>query len=75
MNTTKHEAHRLAGDRNQCPSCGEFFNSTLAFDKHRTGDYPARHCLSPDAMVAKGMAVSSAGFWVSKPRPEMLCQT
>ncbi|MGF6839881.1 hypothetical protein QF001_003748 [Paraburkholderia youngii] len=65
---------RLTGDRNQCPSCGEYFNSTSAFDAHRTGPYgtPAdpvahRHCLSIDEMTRKGMSQNKAGFWIEKP--------
>lgn len=64
---------RLTGDRNQCPTCGEFFNSTTAFDAHRTGPFggangrPARRrCLSADEMRAKGMTVNTAGFWIIK---------
>ena len=30
---------KLTGDRNQCQACKEYFNSTHAFDKHRTGDF------------------------------------
>lgn len=67
---TKHGAmrrFRLRGDRNQCPECGEPFNSTAAFDKHRTGTYDtARGCLSIDAMKAKGMALNAQGFWVTE---------
>ena len=60
----------LRGDRNQCPGCGELFNSTYAFDLHRTGTHspPARRCLSVEEMLAKGMAKRADGFWVSEPR-------
>jgi hypothetical protein len=58
-------APTLRGDHCQCPTCGEYFNSTYAFDKHRTGEYAARRCMSRDEMMAKGMAVSSTGFLVS----------
>lgn len=60
----------LSGDRNQCPECSEYFNSTGAFSKHRVGDYARdangrsmRRCLTPDEMTAKGMAQNDAGFW------------
>lgn len=61
----------LRGDRNECPTCGQVFNSSPAFDKHRAGTFspPGRHCLSPDQMTAKGMAKNKAGFWVTKPNP------
>ena len=42
-------AMRLSGQRNQCPSCGEPFNSNAAFDKHRTGQFGKdRRCMSVD---------------------------
>jgi hypothetical protein len=56
---------RLTGDRNQCQGCKEFFNSTTAFDKHRTGQHGVdRRCLDEPEMLSKGMAKNSAGFWV-----------
>jgi hypothetical protein len=64
---------RLLGDRNQCPTCKLYFNSTAAFDKHRTGKfskYLDRRCLSQDEMKAKGMTQNAAGFWVGKPMTE-----
>jgi hypothetical protein len=60
----------LRGDHCQCPTCGEYFNSTAAFDKHRTGPYSdrnvawaARRCLSRDEMRGKGMQLSATGWW------------
>jgi hypothetical protein len=62
---------KLSGDRNQCCACGQLFNSTFAFDKHRTGEFGKdRRCLTTDEMKAKGMAVNAAGFWVSSVMPE-----
>ena len=55
----------LIGDRNQCPACGELFNSSGAFDKHRTGDFSARRCLSVEEMTAKGMVPNETGFWLT----------
>jgi hypothetical protein len=58
----------LRGDRNQCPSCRELFNSSYAFDKHRVGDYSpnTRRCLETPEMELKGMAKNGKGFWVSE---------
>ena len=56
----------LFGDRNQCPTCGELFNSGYAFDRHRTGPFTARQCLTVDEMTAKGMVKNTAGFWASR---------
>lgn len=54
----------LRGDRNQCPGCSEYFNSSHAFDKHRTGEHQdnGRRCLTATEMTAKGMFVGSDGF-------------
>ncbi len=64
---------KLTGDRNQCAGCGEFFNSTTAFDKHRTGPFgrasgpSQRRCMTPDEMRAIGMTRPHHGFWISEP--------
>jgi len=61
---------KLRGDHCRCSGapyggCGEHFNSTYAFDKHRTGPWSARRCLSPDEMRAKGMVRNADGWWLS----------
>lgn len=56
---------KLTGDHCQCAVCHEHFNSTAAFDKHRVWDAEKRRCLAPAEMTAKGMAVSSRGWWVT----------
>lgn len=61
----------LSGDRNQCAGCSEYFNSSFAFDKHRTGDFGiSRRCITKEEMISKGMAVNAAGFWISAAMPE-----
>lgn len=59
---------KLRGDRNQCAGCGEYFNSTSAFDKHRTGDFTSgeRRCLGSEEMLERGMSRKADGFWVKK---------
>jgi hypothetical protein len=59
---------RLTGDRNQCRGCGQYFNSTGAFDKHRRGDFTdrTRRCLSTQEMQGSGMQRSRTGFWVGR---------
>lgn len=60
----------LTGQRNQCRGCDQHFNSNAAFDKHRTGDYKTgRRCRTPEEMIAKGMSLNAAGFWVTKNMP------
>lgn len=62
----------LTGDRNQCRGCSEFFNSTFAFDKHRTGDFGKdRRCLTTNEMEARGMSKNAAGFWISSAMPHV----
>jgi hypothetical protein len=57
---------KLTGDRNQCQGCKEYFNSTFAFDKHRTGDFGvSRRCKTRDEMEGMGMSINHAGFWIS----------
>jgi len=62
---------KLTGDRNQCQGCKAYFNSTAAFDKHRAGDHGKdRRCLTEPEMLAKGMALNAAGFWVGSRMPD-----
>ena len=58
---------KLSGQRCQCGPCGEYFNSTYAFDLHRVGDYGIdRRCFNAEGMLAKGMALNASGWWVSQ---------
>lgn len=61
---------KLTGDHNQCPGCGQYFNSSFAFDKHRVGEHGRNRCCLPVAeMQAKGMSKNAAGFWISSAMP------
>lgn len=61
----------LNGNRNQCQSCKEYFNSTGAFDKHRTGEFGKdRRCRTKDEMTAIGMSQKEDGFWITKKMPQ-----
>jgi len=63
----------LRGDRNQCAGCGQLFNSTHAFDKHRHGEHGnGRRCLTVEEMTEKGMVIGSDGFWRGSAMPEGL---
>ena len=55
-----------SNDRNQCPTCHKYFNSTYAFDKHRIGEHgtKGRRCMTEEEMLAKKMGLNAAGFWV-----------
>lgn len=53
----------LKGDRSQCQSCKELFNSTKAYDKHRTGSHSDRRCLSDQEMLAIEMYLGTDGYW------------
>jgi hypothetical protein len=60
---------KMRGDRCRCTTCGELFNSTLAFDKHRIGEYgSSRRCLDAVQMTARGMSKLDDGFWVTRRR-------
>jgi len=60
----------LRGDRNQCPGCGELFNSTHAFEMHRKGLHSGnqRKCRDPEEMRAIGMEQRPGGWWISQAR-------
>lgn len=58
---------KLTGQRNQCQGCKQYFNSNTAFDKHRHGKHGhGRRCLTPEEMIAKGMSINHAGFWITE---------
>ena len=67
---TTRTDRRLSGDHNQCPGCGELFNSTYAFDSHRTGAHSGnrRRCLTVDEMRGQGMEKNQGGWWTTAPR-------
>lgn len=57
-------------DRCRCAACGEFFGSTYAFDRHRTGEHGvSRRCRSTAEMEAKGMSKGRKGFWITGKMP------
>lgn len=71
---------KLNGDHNQCAGCGEMFNSSAAFDKHRTGAFGApmgdgtymmhsRRCMTVAEMTEKGMVKNSGGWWITAANP------
>lgn len=66
----------LSGDRNQCAGCGEYFNSSFAFDRHRVGEHEGeqRRCMTVDEMLARGMSVSASGFWITSAMPQKLIE-
>jgi hypothetical protein len=58
---------RLGKQRNQCQGCKQYFNSNTAFDWHRTGKYGVnRRCMTAEEMLAKGMSLNEAGFWITQ---------
>jgi hypothetical protein len=58
---------KLTARRNQCQSCKEYFNSTGAFEKHRTGKFGVdRRCRTPHEMLEIEMLVNSSGFWITE---------
>lgn len=61
-------APKLTGNRCQCPTCGEYFTSTRAFDRHRVGSYAkpgqpnTRRCMCAAEMDAAGFERNARGF-------------
>jgi hypothetical protein len=74
--TRRNVGVKLSGDRNECPGCGELFNSTRAFDVHRIGKFGkpvpegGRRCSTVAEMMQSGMAKNAAGFWVTSANPK-----
>ena len=61
----------LKGDRNQCQGCKEYFNSTGAFDKHRTGKHGVdRRCMTTEEMIGKGCSLNAGGYWIASKMPD-----
>lgn len=64
----------LTGNRCQCTACGDWFNSTSSFDRHRVGAFEAtmqantRRCLSAGELTARGWVRNAAGFWIQRQR-------
>ena len=55
---------KLRGNRNQCPTCNQYFNSNTSFDKHRTGAMGVnRRCRTTEEMLEVGMLILASGFW------------
>jgi hypothetical protein len=68
-------APKLTGNRCRCAACGDLFNSTSAFDRHRAGTFAprgtwphSRRCLTADELHAKGWSRNAAGFWIERAR-------
>lgn len=59
-------ALKVTHSRCRCTACGDYFNSTAAFDKHRTGEYPgARRCMDHQERRERKMDTNTAGYWVT----------
>lgn len=65
----------LMGDRNQCQGCKEYFNSTYAFDGHRTGKHGVdRRCRTPEEMTERGYSKNRFGLWITNTMPKSLLE-
>lgn len=56
----------------KCSKCEKVFNSTTAFDKHRTGSHKldSRRCMSTEEMLEQGMRLNNRNRWISQSRIE-----
>ena len=62
---------RLRGDRNQCRTCYEYFNSFKAFDQHRTGLFNGvRNCLTVVEMQTMNFGKTKDDFWLCPVAPK-----
>ena len=59
-------------DKCQCSTCKEYFNSTFAFEHHRTGRVgrPERRCLPVMEMQIAGWTQNGKGHWLTPRRGE-----
>jgi hypothetical protein len=58
---------KLGNSRCQCLGCDEYFNSVVAFDKHRVDALcETRRCLTPKELLEAGLSVNKTGFWITK---------
>jgi len=54
---------------NQCPTCGELFESIYSFDAHRRGEFGKnRRCLNVEEMFKKGMLKNRYKRWITASR-------
>lgn len=58
----------IGADVCMCGKCGLHFNSTKAFDKHRTGPATDRRCRTVAEMTERGMSVNAKGRWITAAR-------
>ena len=74
--TFKHKCERkLNGEHNHCSACGEYFNSSKAFEKHRIGEFGVdRRCTTVEEMTAKGMSKSKTDWWITSTMPDEMHQ-
>lgn len=51
------------GEHNHCAGCMTPFNSTTAFERHRTGAGSAGRCMTRAEMLGRGMVRLANGYW------------
>ena len=55
--------------------CGEYFNSTYAFERNRTGRHGLdRRCRVVAEMEARGFVKNARGFWITRTSPMALAR-
>jgi hypothetical protein len=57
-------------DKCQCAACGLYFNSTYAFDRHGSGEWAERRCLSATQLREKGWSTNGTGHWITSRRQQ-----
>ena len=63
----------LVGNRNECGTCKQRFNSNKPFIWHRIGKFGVdRRCMTTEEMLAAGMSLNKDGFWITEKMPQQL---
>lgn len=60
---------KLTGHRCKCAGCGNYFSRASVFDKHRTGPYTDRRCMTDLEMTEAGLRAID-GIWKGQPRSD-----
>jgi len=61
----------LVGNRNECGTCKQRFNSNYPFELHRIGKFGIdRRCMTTEEMTAAGMSLNKDGFWISETKEQ-----
>ena len=61
---------KVGNKRCQCPTCEEYFNSVVAFDRHRVFDDPKKPDWTTRHCDTSKLVKNAAGYWCIELMPE-----